>query len=106
MKKLHSKTAVDGGKSASGKQHPAFEFVRRHTIDSLNIVVEEYRHRKTGAPHFHLDADSDENVFLVGLRTVPVDSTGVAHMLHPTCRLSLSILSAVTLSLVLLQQRG
>ena len=84
MKKLHSKTAIDSGKSASINQHPAFEFVRRHAIDSLNIVVEEYRHRKTGAPHFHLAADSDENVFLVGLRTVPTDSTGVAHILEHT----------------------
>jgi len=84
MKKLHSKTIVDSGKSATGSQHPAFEFVRRHPIDSLNIVVEEYRHRKTGAPHFHLVADSDENVFLVGLRTVPTDSSGVAHILEHT----------------------
>ena len=84
MKKLHSKTIADSGKSASGNQHPAFEFMRRYPIESLNIVVEEYRHRKTGAPHFHLEADSDENVFLVGLRTVPVDSSGVAHILEHT----------------------
>jgi Zn-dependent M16 (insulinase) family peptidase len=64
--------------------HPAFEWVRSEPIDSLNLVVEEYRHIKTGAPHYHLNADNDENVFLVGLRTVPTDDTGVAHILEHT----------------------
>jgi hypothetical protein len=64
--------------------HPAFEWVRSQDIESLNITVEEYRHRKTGAMHYHMAADNDENVFLVALRTVPMDSTGVAHMLEHT----------------------
>lgn len=64
--------------------HPAFEKVRSQAIDSLNVVVEEYRHRITGATHYHMDADNDENVFLVALRTVPMDSTGVAHILEHT----------------------
>ena len=64
--------------------HPAFELVRHQAIDSLNIQVEEYRHRRTGAAHYHLAADNTENVFLVALRTVPQDSTGVAHILEHT----------------------
>jgi presequence protease len=64
--------------------HPAFEWIRSQTIDSLNITVEEYKHRKTGAVHYHMAADNDENVFLVALRTVPMDSTGVAHILEHT----------------------
>lgn len=64
--------------------HPAFECLRRETIPSLNLEVEEYRHRKTGAQHIHLNTDNDENVFLVALRTVPHDSTGVAHILEHT----------------------
>ena len=64
--------------------HSAFEFIRSQTIDALKIRVEEYRHKKTGAQHIHLAADNQENVFLVALRTVPHDSTGVAHILeHP-----------------------
>ena len=65
-------------------QHPAFEWLRSQKIDSLNLTVEEYRHKKTGAQHFHLDADNPENVFFVALRTVPRDSTGVAHILEHT----------------------
>ncbi len=64
--------------------HPAFEWLRSEKLESLNITVEEYRHRKTGAAHYHLAADFDENVFLVALRTVPMDSTGVAHILEHT----------------------
>lgn len=69
-------------KPASG--HPAFELLRSQNIPALNIRVEEYRHQKTGAQHIHLAADNDENVFLVALRTVPHDSTGVAHILEHT----------------------
>lgn len=64
--------------------HPAFEHLRSETIDSLQVTVEEYRHRKTGAQHIHIAADNNENVFLVALRTVPQDSTGVAHILEHT----------------------
>ena len=64
--------------------HPAFDWRRSHSIASLNIRVEEYRHRGTGALHYHLDSDSAENVFLVALRTAPMDSTGVAHILEHT----------------------
>lgn len=64
--------------------HPAFEFIRSQTIDALKIRVEEYRHKATGAQHIHLAADNQENVFLVALRTVPHDSTGVAHILEHT----------------------
>jgi Zn-dependent M16 (insulinase) family peptidase len=64
--------------------HPAFEWVRSQVIESLNVTVEEYRHRNTGAVHYHMAADNDENVFLVALRTVPMDSSGVAHILEHT----------------------
>ena len=64
--------------------HPAFEWRRSEVISSLNIVMEEYDHRKTGAKHFHLSSDNPENVFLVAFRTVPMDSTGVAHILEHT----------------------
>jgi Zn-dependent M16 (insulinase) family peptidase len=53
-------------------------------IPSLKIQFEEYRHTETGAQHIHLAADNSENVFLVALRTVPMDSTGVAHILEHT----------------------
>lgn len=64
--------------------HPAFEFVRAHAIDNLKLELQEYRHQATGAIHYHLAMEHAENVFLVAFRTVPVDSTGVAHILEHT----------------------
>ncbi|BFM11947.1 insulinase family protein [Simiduia litorea] len=64
--------------------HSTFEFIRRQPVNSLNIVLEEYRHRNTGAQHIHIASDNNENVFLVALRTVPKDSRGVAHILEHT----------------------
>ncbi len=61
-----------------------FQHLRSHPVDSLNVTVEEYRHRVTGAQHIHIASDSDENVFTVAFRTVPEDSTGVAHILEHT----------------------
>ena len=61
-----------------------FELLRRQPLPHLHCVFEEYRHKKTGAQHIHLAADNDENVFLVALRTLPMDSKGVAHILEHT----------------------
>ena len=61
-----------------------FELTREHKIPSLNIHLQEFTHTSTGAKHIHMQADSEENVFLVALRTVPHDSSGVAHILEHT----------------------
>ena len=61
-----------------------FEAVEARYIESLNVRFEHYRHKLTGAEHFHLASDSEENVFMVSLRTMPEDSSGVAHILEHT----------------------
>ena len=66
------------------QSHPSFRFLRRQRIESLNVDVQEFEHTATGARHYHIDAERDENVFLVAFRTVPEDSTGVAHILEHT----------------------
>lgn len=68
----------------STKLHPAFTHIRSANIPALNITLEEYHHKLTGALHYHLQADNPENVFLVALRTVPMDNKGVAHILEHT----------------------
>ncbi len=66
------------------KPHASFEWVRTVPISSLHLELEEYRHKATGARHLHLHADDAHNAFLVAFRTVPQDSTGVAHILEHT----------------------
>ena len=64
--------------------HPAFQLIRQHHVEALDILVSEYRHKVTGAAHYHLASDQDENVFLVAFRTQPMDSKGAAHILEHT----------------------
>ncbi len=64
--------------------HSAFEWQRSEKIASLNVTMEHYIHKATGAAHYHLASENDENVFLVGFRTVPTSSNGVAHILEHT----------------------
>jgi Zn-dependent M16 (insulinase) family peptidase len=82
MSSVAANTSAPAG--APSKVHQAFEWLRSERIESLNLTVEEYRHRGTGAAHYHLATDNPENVFLVALRTVPEDSSGVAHILEHT----------------------
>jgi Zn-dependent M16 (insulinase) family peptidase len=41
-------------------------------------------HKATGAKHIHIANDDKENTFAVAFKTVPEDSTGVAHVLEHT----------------------
>lgn len=42
------------------------------------------KHHGTGAEHLHVAADDPENTFGVVFKTLPEDSTGVAHILEHT----------------------
>lgn len=64
--------------------HSSFRFLGAQPVPSLNLEIQEFEHIQTGAKHYHLAADQDEKVFLVAFRTLPEDSTGVAHMLEHT----------------------
>ena len=64
--------------------HASFTLLRQVDIAALNATLCEYRHDVTGARHLHLAADNPENVFLVAFKTMPEDSTGVAHILEHT----------------------
>ena len=67
--------------TATSKQHSSFRFIGTQAVPSLSLEVQEFEHIQTGAKHYHLAADQDEKVFLVAFRTLPEDSTGVAHIL-------------------------
>ncbi|PHS66563.1 MAG: peptidase M16 [Thalassobium sp.] len=62
----------------------AFRHLGSTRVESLNIDILHYEHIATGAVHYHLATDYDEKAFMVALRTMPHDSTGVAHILEHT----------------------
>ncbi|AZM38247.1 insulinase family protein [Acinetobacter sp. WCHA39] len=75
---------VDVTESITQTIHPAFQLLRQHHVEALDIQVSEYKHKVTGAVHYHLATNHDENVFLVAFRTQPMDSKGTAHILEHT----------------------
>ncbi|MGA1107650.1 MAG: insulinase family protein, partial [Pseudomonadales bacterium] len=60
-------------------------FVKKRStlIEALEVEVHEFEH-ETGASYLHFQADHPEHAFLVAFRTLPSDSTGVAHILEHT----------------------
>ncbi|KAL9969305.1 hypothetical protein ACROYT_G021504 [Oculina patagonica] len=53
-------------------------------VPELFLVSVQLTHDKTGARHLHIARDDSNNVFSVGFRTTPMDSTGVSHILEHT----------------------
>lgn len=53
-------------------------------LEEKNAFYYELEHTDTGARHIHISIDDKENTFSVAFKTVPVDSTGVAHILEHT----------------------
>ena len=56
----------------STHQHPEFEHLRSKSLESLNLTVEEYRHRQTGAQHIHLASNNNENLFKIILKATKI----------------------------------
>ena len=53
-------------------------------LSDLDATLVKLRHEKTGARWVHVERPDNENLFGVGFRTPPKDSTGVAHILEHT----------------------
>ena len=61
-----------------------FNLQEQKYIPLLGINAQIYNESEFNCKHVHLDTDSDEKVFMVAFRTIPEDSTGVAHILEHT----------------------
>jgi hypothetical protein len=59
-----------------------FDLVREQPLPEVNSLARLYRHRGTGAELLSLVNDDENKVFGITLRTLPRDSTGVAHILE------------------------
>ncbi|HEV2028191.1 MAG TPA: insulinase family protein [Candidatus Dormibacteraeota bacterium] len=55
---------------------------RRERLERLDGVYLELEHDRTGSRHIHIETKDDNNGFAVFFPTVPMDSTGVAHILE------------------------
>lgn len=68
---------------AGDRQH-GFLITAVSPLPELHATLVQLQHERTGARMVHLDRDDDNNLFAVGFRTTPQDSTGVAHILEHT----------------------
>ncbi|RPJ79936.1 MAG: peptidase M16, partial [Deltaproteobacteria bacterium] len=57
---------------------------RTARLDEIQAFYYRLLHKATGAQHIHIANDDRENTFSVAFKTVPKDSTGVAHILEHT----------------------
>lgn len=67
-----------------GDRTGGYEVVNVIPLETLEATLCELVHAKTGARHIHLASKDSENTFAVAFKTVPADSTGVAHILEHT----------------------
>ena len=59
-----------------------FRVLRAEQMPEIRVTAYELAHEKTGAKLLHIHCTDPENLFSVGFRTPPNDSTGVAHILE------------------------
>jgi hypothetical protein len=78
--------AVDqNNKGLKAGAHISGYVVRRTIVlKETHSFFYELEHSATGARHIHISNGDRENTFSVAFRTVPKDSTGVAHILEHT----------------------
>ena len=61
-----------------------FNLQEQKNIPLLDVNAQIYNESEFNCKHVHLESDSNEKVFMVAFRTIPEDSTGVAHILEHT----------------------
>jgi presequence protease len=67
-----------------GTRFGSFLVTANQPIAELNLTAITLQHEPTRARLLHLACDDPNNVFAVGFRTPPPDSTGIAHILEHT----------------------
>ena len=65
-----------------GDSFSGYTVTRIDRLESIDASLIQLEHRITRTRHFHIACQDKENTFSVIFRTVPEDSTGVAHILE------------------------
>ncbi|XP_042221430.1 presequence protease, mitochondrial-like isoform X2 [Homarus americanus] len=67
-----------------GEEVSGFLVKEIQDVPELHLTAIRLEHVGTGADYLHVARDDPNNVFCVGFRTTPMDSTGVPHILEHT----------------------
>ena len=66
----------------AGDQLHDFKVLRVKSFPELRVTAYEIEHNRTGAKVLHLHSFDKENLYAIGFRTPPADSTGLPHILE------------------------
>ena len=66
----------------AGDELHGFKVMRVNTFPALRVTAYEIEHNVTGAKVLHLHSFDRENLYAIGFRTPPYDSTGLPHILE------------------------
>ena len=69
---------------AVGDKLYGFTVQEKKNVPELHLTAVRLAHDKTGADYLHVARDDKNNVFGIGFKTNPPDSTGVPHILEHT----------------------
>ena len=65
-----------------GDRIHGYQVLRKKWVEERQLMVWELEHEATGAKHVHVECDDTENVFSTILKTIPMNDSGVAHILE------------------------
>ncbi len=74
----------DNAELSAGDEIQGYKVEQVVEISEINSIYYRLEHIATGARHIHIKNSDEENTFGVAFKTVPHDSTGVAHILEHT----------------------
>ena len=66
----------------AGDLFNGFKILRVEAMPAVRLTAYEIEHHKTGAKVLHLHSFDRENLYAIGFRTPPADSTGLPHILE------------------------
>jgi Zn-dependent M16 (insulinase) family peptidase len=66
----------------TGERLHGFRVLQVAQIPDIRVTAYELEHEATGAKVLHLHCDDRENLYAIGFRTPPADSTGLPHILE------------------------
>lgn len=82
---MHKKTEdINNPQISEGDSISGYSVKRITELKEIEAFCYELEHGGTGAKHIHISNNDSDNTFSVAFKTVPADSTGVAHILEHT----------------------
>ena len=81
---MNKNTDINNENISEGGRLSGYRVKRVARLPEISSFYYELEHIATGAGHIHISNNDRENTFCVAFKTVPADSTGVAHILEHT----------------------